>query len=118
MWRRTRADATHKATWQRHANPHERLRGADAAWTHGRATRALAWRYVAGGILFWLADDGPTCIVGPCNSIGAVTQMQKGISHLYLHFPLTSSMWDNVPLNVASHGASDVIGTGEICRSH
>ena len=51
-----------KATWQRHADPRERLRGADVAPTRGRATRvhAEAWVVPRGKRVFGLADDGLT----------------------------------------------------------
>ena len=36
-----------KATWQRHADPRERLRGTEVARTRGRATRVHADAQVA-----------------------------------------------------------------------
>ena len=77
MWRGTHADAT----W------HARPRGS-ATQTHASACVALMRRgrvarprgHLRGacgarGIVFGLAGDGPTDIVDPSNSIGAVTQM-------------------------------------------
>ena len=42
------------------------------------STRTLGW-HLCGKRVFGLASDGPMSIVGPSNSIGAVTQMQKGV---------------------------------------
>ena len=59
-WDPCGCDMTHKATWQRHANPH-----ADVARARGKATRVHADTQVAPT---WqcegLAGDGPTGIVG------------------------------------------------------
>ena len=65
-----------KATWQRHKDPHESLRGADVARMCGRATRIHTDARVAPT---WherirMADDGPTCIVG--SGIGAITHLR------------------------------------------
>ena len=67
-----------KATWQRHVDSCERLRGAEVALMRGRATRiyADAWVAPCGKIVFGLASDGPTSIVGPRKIVGAVTQMR------------------------------------------
>ena len=45
-WDQCGCDMAHKATWQRHADPHERLHGADVARTPGwwlRGMRVLGW---------------------------------------------------------------------------
>ena len=56
----------HKTTWQRHADPHERLRGTEVARMRGRATRVHADARVAPrGMNDGLAGDGPMGIVGP-----------------------------------------------------
>ena len=41
-WDPRGCDMARKAMWQSHADPHERLHGADVAWTRGRAMRAHA----------------------------------------------------------------------------
>ena len=65
------------ATWQRHEDPREGLHGADVVRTHCRAMRVHADARVA---RMWheciaMADDGPTGIVGPEYSIGAVMHL-------------------------------------------
>ena len=81
-----------KAMWQHHENPRERLRGMDVARTRGRATRAHAdARVVPRGMRSdMLAIDGPTGIVGPGYSIGAVTHLRyvapRFILAISLHF--------------------------------
>ena len=53
-------DMACKATWQRHADPRERLCGAEVAWTRGKATRVHVDARMAP---MWqcerLAGDGP-----------------------------------------------------------
>ena len=69
-----------KATWQRDADPREHLCGVDVAQTRGRATQAHADARVAprGMRSDMLAIDGPTGIVGPGESIRAITQRLRG----------------------------------------
>ena len=81
-----------EATWQRHAYPRAHLRGMDVACTCGNATRAHADAQVAprGMRSDGLASDGPTGIVGPSYSIGAVTHLRyvapSFILAISLHF--------------------------------
>ena len=82
MWHGTHADAT----W------HARPRGSTTQ-THASACVGLMWHGPVAGprestwtprwclhgkMVFGLASDGPTDIVGLGNSIGVVTQMPKG----------------------------------------
>ena len=76
-WAPRRCDMACKVTWQRHADPCERLHGTELARTRGRATRVHADARVAPhGMSVRLASDGPTSIVGPSKIVGAVTQMR------------------------------------------
>ena len=75
-WDPRECNMAHKATWQCHVNPRERLRRAEVVRTRGRATRVHVDTRVAprGKRVFGLVSDGPTGIVGPCKFIGVVAQ--------------------------------------------
>ena len=82
-------DAAHKATWQGRASPRE-AQVVHRAWTRGRRprgstrtpVRGATWQGRAG---VWRAHE----LVGPGESIGAVTQMRyRALPFLLANFPI------------------------------
>ena len=67
---------------QGHVYPRERLHGAEVERMCGRTKRVHADAGVVprGKMVFGLAGDGPTGIVGPCELFGTATQRPQGLS--------------------------------------
>ena len=84
---------TRKATWQRRADPHERLCDTEVVRTHGRATRVYADTRV---VPIW-HEELRASRWSSQMQIGAVTQMPNGALHLYASIPLNPSVWDYFP---------------------
>ena len=96
---------TCKATWQHHADPQERLRGADADMWCGRVAGPRESTRTPGGMSSdRLAIDGPTGIVGLGESIGVVKQRLRGaLPFLPDDLHLFSPCWTMFPLIFSLH---------------